>query len=132
MTERPGRHTWGIALTIENIPPTTMRKLANNPFLTLPDDLRNLDGFNDGGIVLEVLDALCVRCRKSYEDVAYAPCLADEKNGEHLRGGTRNRAARLVAAPGQRADEVAARHERKLARRENAALIQASRLSGLS
>ncbi|TMR09083.1 hypothetical protein ETD86_45050 [Nonomuraea turkmeniaca] len=132
MTTRPGRHTWGIALTIENIPPATMRKFVANPFITLPDDLRDLDGFNDGGIVLEVLDALCVRCRKSYEDVAFSPCLANEQNGKHLRGGMDNRAARLVPAPGQRADEVAARQQRELARRENAALIQASRLSGLS
>ncbi|MBG0818779.1 hypothetical protein [Planomonospora sp. ID82291] len=130
MPQRPGRHIWGIAITIENIPPALMRGYASNPFLTLPDDLRELEDFEDG-LVLEILDRLCVRCRKSYDDVAYAPCLAVKDNA-HLRGGTKNRAPRLVPGPGQRADEVLARQARSVAHRESSALIQASRLSGLA
>jgi hypothetical protein len=133
MSYPPG-HAWGVALTLEPADPELMWRIADKPYLTLPDDLKHFPEFEENGLVFAVLDRLCVKCRQPFDLCVWEPCAADE-NANHLHGGVSSeRAPRSKPAPGTTAAEVAARQERarrKTTRRESVALMQASRLTGL-
>ncbi|MGW2222866.1 hypothetical protein ACWCSD_48400, partial [Nonomuraea sp. NPDC001684] len=130
----PPGHAWGIALTLEPADPDLMWRLADKPFITLPEDLKTFPEF-ENGLVFAALDRLCVKCRQPFDLCVWLPCEADI-NAEHLVGGDANeRAGRAKPAPGTTAREVAARQEsvrRKRVRREAVALMQASRITGLN
>ncbi|MER5649702.1 hypothetical protein [Streptosporangium sp. NPDC002524] len=128
----PLGHTWGVALTIEPISPEMMRTFAQNQYFNLPGDLESMPDYDQGGLVLDILDRFCTRCRRSYDDVMFDPCAADTTQGEHLRGGMKDREARIKAKPEQMPAAVLARQAAARREREVPALMQASRLSGLS
>lgn len=120
MPEYPPGHAWHLAVFI----PTTFeldRLIDQTPFLTIPDDLIGLPDWALG-LVLEVQEHLCMKCRKPYRDGAYDEVCEADSNPEHLRGGKRDRAWRHHAPEGQSAAEVASRR-----RLENPALMQRSR-----
>ncbi len=127
MVSYPPGHVWGIAVIIEPIPPALMRLCEQTSFLTIPDDMTELPDFTEG-MILPVLDMLCVKCRLPWADVQWTSCAYDDPTQrDHLRGGMKNRAWRTKAAPGKSAEEIATRQQR-----ETPALMQASRIAGLS
>lgn len=125
MPDFPPGHAFYYAVYIPAPSPAHLRETHQNPFLTIPDDLTVMPDWADG-LVIEIQEAICLKCRQSYGAVAYDPTCPADSNPDYLRGGKRDRAWRRVAEPGQSAADVAARQ------RENPALMQASRLAGLS
>jgi hypothetical protein len=135
MSYPPG-HAWGIALTLEPADPELMWRLADKPYLTLPEDLKYFPEFEENGLVFAALDRLCVKCRLPFDLIVWQPCQADV-NANHLHGGVAaERAPRSKPAHGTTAADVAARQERarqkRIRRREAVALMQASRITGLN
>lgn len=133
----PEGHAWGLALFLEPADAELMWRLADRPYVTLPDDLKHIPvPENEEGLVFEVLDRVCVKCWQRFDMVVWKPCAADTEPLHHLHGGDMGeRAPRSKPAPGTTAREVAARQARawqKRARRETVALMQASRLDGLN
>ncbi|MFG6197779.1 hypothetical protein [Nonomuraea sp. JJY05] len=131
----PEGHAWGLALFLEPADPELMWRLADRPYVTLPDDLKHFPD-QEEGLVFEVLDRVCVKCWQRFDMSIWQPCAADTSPQHHLHGGVMaERAARSKPAPGTTAAEVAARQARarqKKLRREAVALMQASRLDGLN
>ncbi|WP_043636854.1 hypothetical protein [Nonomuraea candida] len=133
----PEGHAWGLALFLEPADPELMWRLADRPYVTLPDDLKYIPvPEQEEGLVFEVLDRVCVKCWQRFDMVVWEPCQADTDPLHHLHGGVMaERAPRTKPAPGTTAKEVAARQARarqKRARRETVALMQASRIDGLN
>lgn len=129
MPEYPPGHYFVYAVYVPAPSPAHLRETHQNPFLTIPDDLTGMPDWADG-LVLEIQEAICLKCRQPYGAIAHEPeCVADT-NPEYLRGGKRDRAWRHSAPPGQSAAEVAGRQQKQ--RRELPALMQASRIDGLS
>ncbi|MFC4014625.1 hypothetical protein ACFOY2_45895 [Nonomuraea purpurea] len=142
----PPGHVWGLALILEPADTELMWRLADKPYVTLPDDLQHFPDYAENGLVIEVLDRLCVKCWRRFDLCVWQACEADTTNGDHLRGGDDNeRAGRSRPKPGTTAKEIAAkqaaarerRERREAARtrrqsRELVALMQGSRITGLS
>ncbi|MGW0486184.1 hypothetical protein [Nonomuraea sp. NPDC003214] len=127
MPDFPPGHAFYLAVYIPVSSPAHLRLIEQNPFVTIPDDLTESPEWVGGGMVLEVQQVVCLKCRKPYSQVAFDPECPADSNPYYLRGGKHDRAGRTTAPPGQSGAEVAARQ-----RRENPALMQASRISGLS
>jgi hypothetical protein len=125
LPEYPPGHAFHYAVYIPAPSPAHLRETHQNPFITLPDDMTDLPDWREG-IVIPIEEAICVKCRQPYGAVAFNPVCVADSNPDFLRGGKRDRAWRRVAPAGQSGAEVAARQ------RETPALMQASRLSGLS
>ncbi|WP_433357716.1 hypothetical protein ACQP25_44870 (plasmid) [Microtetraspora malaysiensis] len=103
-------------------------------YLSIPEDLRTVPDFEELGMVLQVEDQYCSKCRRKWADARWEPvCAADDVKGRVvLRGGSKERAKRKKAEPGTRAEVVAeaaapAPHG-AVPRREVAAYMQGSRV----
>ncbi|MET7335954.1 hypothetical protein [Nonomuraea sp. NPDC005650] len=127
MPEFPPGHAFHYAVYVPAPSAAHLRETHQNPYLTIPDDLTVLPDWPDG-LVLEIQEAICIKCRQPYGAVAHDPICAADSNPEYLRGGKKDRAWRQVAAPGTSAREIATRQQQ----RETPALMQASRIAGLS
>ncbi|WP_433542061.1 hypothetical protein ACQP10_37880 (plasmid) [Streptosporangium sandarakinum] len=121
--EYPPGHAWHYAVFIPAPSPSHARMTHQNPYLTLPDDYVDTPDWSLG-MVLEIKEVLCVKCRLPYGQAVYEPACAADSNPDYLRGGKRDRAWRRSAPPGQSAAEVAARR-----RLEDPALMQGSRIA---
>ncbi|MER5322388.1 hypothetical protein [Streptosporangium roseum] len=122
MPDFPPGHAWHFAVFIP-ADGALARTAHQNPYVTIPDDLKGLPDWSLG-LVLEIQQILCLKCRRNYAEVVYEPTCEADSNPDYLRGGKRDRAWRHSAPAGQSAAEVAARR-----RLENPALMQGSRIA---